>query len=334
MKSKFLSALQDKEKGLFPVWIMRQAGRYLPAYQNLKKKHSLKELFKNPKLAAKTMLLPFETLSLDAAILFSDITLVLEALGCEVDFLEGKGPWVTRPDKLKLLPHAFCYTQEILQISRSFLQVPTIGFCGGPFTVLCYFLNDRYPYRKLRAFLQEEPRTALLYLEMITEASFAFIKAQEKEGIAAFQIFESHFDLLASKELEVFCFPFLQKLCEKVNIPLILYVPGGENHLEKIASFPIDALGITHKADVKKIRKILPPSISLQGNFDVSKLFLPKEEFFPEVEKMLQDFEEEPGYIVNLSEGIWPNVPFSKVQSFVECVHNYAKRRSTLSGTF
>ncbi len=325
MKSLFLRALEDKEEGLFPIWIMRQAGRYLPAYQKLRKKHSLLQLFKKPKLASEVMLLPFQELSLDAAILFSDITLALEHMGCEVDFIENRGPQVFVDRQTR---GSFSYIQEIIERARPNLQVPIIGFCGGPFTTFCYFLNDRHPFKKTKIFLRENPKKAKEILEKITESCFFFLQAQIEKSVAAVQIFESHLDILSDSMWEEFCFPFLKKLCREIASPLFIYAPSSLSKMDKIVSLNPSVISIDSKQALREYRSKIPLSIALQGNFAVEDLFSPFPEMETRIEKMLSPMQKEPGYIVNLGQGIWPDVPFSHVKHFVGSVKKYALKNS------
>ncbi len=330
MKANFLKALEDKETGLFPIWIMRQAGRYLPSYQSFRRKYPLQKLFKEPKLACKVMLLPFQDLSLDAAIIFSDITLALEQMGCEVTFLDKKGPYVLFSKKKT--GKAFSYVQETLERARPFLSVPILGFCGAPFTVFCYFLNDRYPFQKTKIFIRENPKKAKEYLERITEACILFLQSQIEKKVEAVQVFESHLDVLSFSLWEEFSFPFLQKLCKTISISFILYAPSCLGKIEKISSLHPSAISVDSTLSLKEYRKNIPKSISLQGNFAVEDLFLNFSEIEQKVEKMVSAMRQEPGYIVNLGQGIWPNVAFPSVQHFVRMVKKYALQKPSPKG--
>lgn len=334
MNSSFLSALQAQGKGLFPIWIMRQAGRYLPSYQKLKQRYRLKELFKTPELACEVMLLPFQDLPLDAAILFSDITLVLEALGCEVNFIEGKGPYVEwkYPDLPEMdVAQNFSYLEEILLLSRPLLSVPIVGFCGGPLTVFCYLFQDRYPFRKVRAFLWQYPEKAKTYLEKIQRVCLGFLQVQQKAGIDAVQIFESHMDLFPYDLLKEFCFPYLKKMCQNLSLPTLIYAPGCYFFVEEIIAMQPQGISIDARCSLSDFRKKVPTKIALQGNFPPELFFAPPSQIETEVIKILQERREDPAYIVNLSEGIWPNIEVKKLQFFIEKVKEYAPNRSHFS---
>ncbi|HSX11161.1 MAG TPA: uroporphyrinogen decarboxylase family protein [Chlamydiales bacterium] len=293
-----LSALKSENRGRPPVWLMRQAGRYLPAYRKLREKHTLRELFFTPELAAQVTLLPL-SLGVDAAILFSDITVVALALGFALDFSEG--PVITgtlQPQNLApLQPIA-----ETIRLLKPQLTVPLIGFCGGPFTVASYINGD----------------PALL--EPITQVTIDYLRMQEEAGVDAIQIFDSWADRLTPQEFQQYCVPYLKRLVDAVDVPVILFMRGACQRVDELIQLNPDAISFDWGTPLSELRKKVP--MALQGNLNPDLLYEPLPIIAQKTQELLDSMRGDPGFIVNLGHGVKPDVPVDAVRCLIDTVRN------------
>ncbi len=317
----FLEALACKNKGRVPVWIMRQAGRYLPSYQLLRKKHPLKELFFTPELAARVTLLPFQELELDAAICFSDILVIVKALGFSIDFLDKPvvSPLLTTEEAIdrifcQPLEESLFFLFKTLEILKKELSVPLIGFCGGAFTVATYLMKEPLLW------LYQRPDSFHRLLEKLTEASIEYVKKQIESGADVIQIFESHANLLPEEMLLEFVFPYLGRIVDAVKslgAPVILFMRGSSYFVPELLSLRPTCISLDWHRSLQKMREKIPYPIAIQGNFDPHLLFAPKEKIVHTVKTHLL---KDPGYIANLGHGVLPGVSVDAVKSFIEGV--------------
>lgn len=294
-----LDALNLKNKARPPVWLMRQAGRYLPEYRALRKNHTLRELFFTPELAAQITLMPVDLIGVDAAILFSDITVVALPLGFSLDFSEG--PVIQgnlRPQGIETLePIA-----ETIRLIKSRTKVPLIGFCGGPFTVASYINGD----------------PALL--GPITDATIEYIHMQEKAGVDAIQIFDSWANQLNFDEFQKFCVPHLKRLIEATSVPVILFMRGAHLRVDDLVKLNPDAISFDWEKPLAELRKKVP--MAIQGNLDPQLLYEPLPTIRQKTKELLDSMKGDPGFIVNLGHGVKPDVPVESVRCLVETVKN------------
>jgi uroporphyrinogen decarboxylase len=278
---------------------MRQAGRYLPSYRKLREGHSLRDLFFTPELAAQVTLLPIE-LGVDAAILFSDITVVALALGFSLDFSEG--PVITghlqRRDLSLLEPIA-----ETIRLVKPQLRVPLIGFCGGPFTVASYINGD----------------PALL--DPITEVTIEYLHMQEEAGVDAIQIFDSWADRLSPEEFQRFCMPYLKRLIDAVHVPVILFMRGATMRIPELVQLGPDAISFDWGAPLATLRPKVP--MAIQGNLNPNLLFEPLPTIAQKTRELLDSLRGDPGFIVNLGHGVKPNTPVEAVRCLIDTVRSY-----------
>lgn len=296
----------------------------MPEYQAIRKKYSLSEMFINPELIAKTTLLPLEALGVDAAILFSDIMVIALALGFDLTFLEGKGPVLspllqTDDDvekiEIKEVRESLGFVAKGINLIKPQLQVPLIGFCGAPFTVANYLMEDA------KKWLYQSPNSFHLLLDKITQATLNYIEMQIEEGIEAFQVFESFGHVLSRNALISFSFPYLKRIISFVQskgLSLILFMKGSSLFPKELAALSPDAISFDWHKDLSELRKEVPTSIAIQGNFDPHLLLAPKERIQREVEKTQKEMQEDMGYIVNLGHGILPYTDVDKAKFFVE----------------
>lgn len=295
-----LAALKCENRSRPPVWLMRQAGRYLPAYQKLRQKHSLRELFLTPQLAAEVTLLPME-LGVDAAILFSDITVVALALGYSLDFSEGP---VIRGELEKKGIEVLQPVFETIRLVKPQLKVPLIGFCGGPYTVASYINGD----------------PALL--EPITEVTVQYLQQQERAGVDAIQIFESWADRLNEEEFQRYCVPYLKRLIDSVNIPVILFMRGACRRVDELVKLGPDAISFDWERPLAEMRKRVP--MAVQGNLNPDLLFEPLSVIQEKTRELLESMKGDPGFIVNLGHGVKPGVPVDAVRCLIDTVREFS----------
>lgn len=307
-KSVLLQALKGENRGRAPVWLMRQAGRYLPEYRELRKKYSLKELFFTPELAAQVTLMPIERFGVDAAILFSDITVVAEALGLRLDFSEGPvvEPKATadnlRFDLAKLEPII-----ETVRILKKELEEPLIGFCGGPFTVASYLIGD---LGEAKQRLDDADFQRLL--GKVEDVSIAYLQMQVKAGVDAIQVFDSWANVLSPEQFRRFSLPFLHRVCREVEAPAIFFMRGAGEYVEEIPC----AVSLDWETDPSEAR--LKTDKPLQGNLNPDFLFEPLAAIEKKTKELLSSMKDDPSFILNLGHGVKPNTPVDAVRCFVE----------------
>lgn len=292
-----LEALKSQNKSRPPVWLMRQAGRYMPSYRKLREKHSLRDLFFTPELAAEITLMPIEQIGVDAAILFSDITVVALPLGFTLDFCEGpviKGTLQRRGIET-LEPIA-----EAIRLIKPQLKVPLIGFCGGPYTVASYINGD----------------PALL--DPITDVTIEYIRMQEKAGVDAIQIFDSWANKLNQAEFQQFCVPYLKRIIEATTVPVIVFMRGASQRVEELVNLKPNAISFDWEKPLSELRKQVP--MAVQGNLDPDLLFQPLPVIRQKTQELLDSMKGDPGFIVNLGHGVKPNVPVDAVKCLVDTV--------------
>lgn len=321
-----------------PVWMMRQAGRYLPDYMKLKEKYSFFERCQTPALAAEITIQPVEQVGVDAAIIFSDILVVPQAMGMEVQILEGKGPLLPSPvtknsdiDKLKVpdVYEKLGYVFDALRLTKKELngRVPLIGFAGAPWTLLCYMVQGKgsKTFDEAKAFCYTQPEAAHRLLQMITDTTIAYTKAQVKAGADVVQIFDSWGGLLSPSDFENLSLPYINQIIQalKDDVLTIIFAKGAWHSLEAMAATGANGLGIDWCITPAMARQLAGPDIILQGNFDPAKLLSPIPVIRKEVRKMLEDFG---GYhhIANLGHGILPNVPVDHAKAFVQTVKEWS----------
>jgi len=320
-----------------PVWMMRQAGRYLPEYMRLREKYSFFERCQNPELACEITLQPIDRLGVDAAILFSDILVVPQAMGLEVQLIESKGPllpdpiqnesdlkriWV--PDVQEKLNYVFDAVKLVKRELNG--RVPLIGFAGAPWTLLCYMVQGKgsKTFDEAKAFCYTQPELAAIVLQMITDTTIAYLKAQAKAGADVVQIFDSWGGLLGKDDFELLSLQYIRQIVEAIDeVPVIIFAKGAWHSLPSMAATGAEALGIDWCAPPLLARQLAGDNVVLQGNFDPAKLLSPIPEIKKEVRKMLSEFGGQ-RHIANLGHGILPNVPVAHAQAFVDTVKEWS----------
>ena len=333
-----LKALKGERTERVPVWMMRQAGRYLPDYMKLKAKYDFFTRVQTPELATAITLQPIDQVGTDAAIIFSDILVIPQAMGMEVLMEEGKGPSLPgvirnredidglRTDEVEKLSYVF----EALALTKKELngRVPLIGFAGAPWTILCYMIEGKgsKTWDKAKQFAYIETGLTHLLLQKITDITIDYLKLQVKAGADVVQVFDSWAGSLSPADFKIFAQPYLLQITQalKQDAPVILFAKGSWYALKDLSKSGASALGLDWCTDPLTARKLTDNGITLQGNFDPAKLLAPIPEIRRYVKEMIDGFGKE-RYIANLGHGITPNVPVDHAKAFVEAVKEYGQ---------
>ena len=333
-----LRALRGDQVERPPVWMMRQAGRYLPEYMKLKEKFSFFERCQNPQLATEITIQPVELVGVDAAIIFSDILVVPQAMGMEVQMIEGKGPLLPSPihterDLSRLVVpevnETLHYVFDALKLTKDTLagRVPLIGFAGAPWTLLCYMVQGKgsKTFDEAKAFCFSQPVLAHRLLQMITDTTIAYCKGQAKAGADVIQIFDSWGGLLSPGDFEEFSMRYIRQIIHAIKDECctIIFAKGAWFALEDMAATGANAAGIDWCIRPQLARKLAGSNMTLQGNFDPSWLLAPIPQIRSAVKTMVDAFGTQ-RYIANLGHGILPNVPVDHAKAFVEAVKEYS----------
>lgn len=323
-----------------PVWMMRQAGRYLPEYIKLREKYDFFTRVQTPELAAEITLQPIKRLGVDAAIIFSDILVIPQAMGMEVLMEEGKGPLLPKVIKTEkdinglftdAVEEKLDYVMKALSLTKQELngEVPLIGFAGAPWTILCYMVEGKgsKTWEKAKQFCFTQPELAHQLLQKITDTTIKYLKAQTKAGADVVQVFDSWSGCLSPEDFKRFAQPYLIQIADALNddAPVILFPKGSWYALKDLSETSASGLGIDWCISPKAAREMTQNKITLQGNFDPAKLLLPVAEIKKEVKKMIEGFGVQK-YIANLGHGITPNIPVENAQAFVDTVKEFAAR--------
>ncbi len=328
-----LNALACKNSKGPPIWLMRQAGRYLPEYQRLRKERSLVEMFHCKETICQVTKLPLDILDLDAAIVFSDILIVLDGLNIKWGFEEGVGPIIESNVERENLPTKianFPYTplvEAIKELKRT-LHIPLLGFAGAPFTVASYLIEGRSSrdLLKTKQWLYQDPQSFHRLLEIITDAIIDLLHLQIKAGVDAIQIFDSWAGHLSYDAFQTFCLRYHKKIIEALHstkIPIILFCKGSSSFAKELASLKPNCISLDWTLPIHSIRQITPSSIALQGNLDPVILFASKEVVKKEAEKILRSMRGDPGFIFNLGHGILPKTPVDNVKVLIETIKSF-----------
>lgn len=332
-----LRALQGEKTERVPVWMMRQAGRYLPEYMKLKAKYDFFTRIQTPALATEITLQPIDQVGVDAAIIFSDILVVPQAMGLEVLMEEGKGP--SLPNVIKSqkdidLLHTegveenLKYVTDALSLTKQELngRVPLIGFAGAPWTLLCYMVEGKgsKTWDKAKQFAYTEPGLAHQLLQKITDITIHYLKAQVKAGADIVQVFDSWAGSLSPADFKIYAQPYLVQITDALqnDAPVILFPKGTWYALKDLSKTGAKGLGLDWCIETKLARELTGNNITLQGNFDPAKLLAPIPEIKKAVKEMIDGFGTQ-RYIANLGHGITPNVPVDHAKAFVEAVKEY-----------
>jgi uroporphyrinogen decarboxylase len=332
-----LRTLRGEKTERTPVWMMRQAGRYLPEYIAIRNKYGFFERCQTPELACEITIQPVDIVGVDAAILFSDILVVPQAMGLEVQLKENVGPLLPQPIKTVAdlarvrvpdVDETLGYVFDAIKLIKQELKdrVPLIGFAGAPWTLLCYMVQGKgsKTFDEAKAFCYSQPELAHQLLQMITDTTIAYLKGQIKAGADTLQLFDSWGGLLSPADFEVWSLQYIRQIVAAVKdeVPTIIFAKGAWHSLDKMAATGAAGLGIDWCIPANMARQFAGNDITLQGNFDPAKLLSPIPVIEQEVREMLTAFG--PGrHIANLGHGILPNVPVDHARAFVHAVKEF-----------
>jgi uroporphyrinogen decarboxylase len=340
MNTRFLDACWGKPVDRTPVWLMRQAGRYLPEYMRVRSNCSFLDLCKTPELAAEVTIQPVDILGVDAAILFSDILTPVEPMGMALDFVPGpvfENPVRTMADVEKLripqMEEDVPYVLETIRILRRELaaKVPLIGFGGAPFTLACYMVEGKgsKDFARIKQMMYAAPDVYAALMEKITTMDKEYLNAQIRAGAQAIQIFDTWGGILSPADYERYVLPYTTRLInglDRTGIPVIHFVKGAGTMLDIVQKAGGDVMGLDWHVNLGKARDVLGDSMAVQGNLDPTVLYAPKETIEQEVKRILYENAGRPGLIFNLGHGILPTVPPENAIFMVETVHRLTQR--------
>lgn len=339
---RFLRALRREPVDMTPVWIMRQAGRYLPEYRALRTKAgSFMDLCTNPQLACEVTLQPLERFPLDAAILFSDILTIPDAMGLGLYFAEGEGPKfrkpVQTPEAISTLEvinpeKDLSYVTDAVRLIRKELngRVPLIGFSGSPWTLATYMVEGQSSrdFKRIKTMAYQQPEAIHELLSKLSESVYVYLRAQILAGAQAIQIFDTWGGALSHSAYEEFSLGYMADIVQKLKndedcaqTPVILFTKNGGQWIEKIAQTGCDAAGLDWTTDIGIAKQVVNGKIALQGNMDPAILLSSPDCIRQEVERILKAYGNAPGHIFNLGHGITPDVPVESAAAFIKSVH-------------
>ena len=322
-----------------PVWFMRQAGRYLPEYREIRKKVDFLTLCKTPELAAEVTLQPVDIIGVDAAIIFSDILVIPEAMGMNLVIEENKGgPRFPAPvrsrheiDMLKDIEpaHDLQYVLDAIRLTKKELndRVPLIGFSGAPWTLLTYMVegSGSKNFRHAKELIFNNPNDAHTLLERLAQAITKYLSAQINAGANIVQIFDTWGGILSPDAFEEFSLRYIRQIVEAIkrdDEPVIVFCKGCAHALDDMASLGAEVIGLDWTFDIGEARKVINGRTALQGNMDPTLLYSNPDRIRHEVLNILEKFGHNPGHIFNLGHGVLPDVPVENVKAFVNAVKN------------
>ncbi|NQV52304.1 MAG: uroporphyrinogen decarboxylase [Flavobacteriales bacterium] len=315
-----------------PIWVMRQAGRILPEYRAVRASLSgFKELVETPDLAAEVTVQPVDILGVDAAIIFSDILVIPEAMGLPYEMIKGKGPHfpkvIERASDIAALHVAdgseLQYVYDAIRETRKRLngRVPVIGFAGAPFTILCYMIEGQgsKTFSNARKWLHAYPMEAHALLEKITASTIEYLKLQVEAGVSLYQVFDSWAGVLSKSLYQEFCMPYLERIAQEVDtVPRTIFAKGAQFAMEDLMTSSYNTVGLDWTMDPDQIRAMNPTKV-LQGNLDPTVLYAADEVIVQKTNEMLSSFSGG-GHIANLGHGVYPDTDWRKVKLFVDTI--------------
>ena len=334
----FLKALKGETVDRPPVWMMRQAGRYLPEFQEIKAKYDFFTRCQTPELASEITVQPIRRYGMDAAILFSDILVIPQAMNIEVEMKANFGPYLPQPireakdlDRVIVpdIQDSLGYVMDAIAMTKEMLanEIPLIGYAGSPWTILCYCVQGQgsNSIDLAKGFCFTQPEAAHALLQKITDTTIAYLKAKVKAGVNAVQVFDSWGGMLSPTDYQEFSLQYIQQIVDalKEEAPVIVFGKGCWFALGDMAISGASALGVDWTCSARNARYLTGGKITLQGNFDPSRLLSPPSEIKKMVHQMINEFGKD-RYIVNLGHGILPNIPLENAGAFIEAVKSYS----------
>lgn len=333
-----LRAARGEKTERTPVWLMRQAGRVLPEYREVRAKMGgFIELVKTPEFAAEVTIQPVDILGVDAAIIFSDILVIPEAMGLPYTMVEARGPWFENTvkseadiNKLRVADgeNDLSYVCDAIRLTKTALagRVPLIGFAGAPWTLLAYMVegSGSKTFSRAKKFLYTEPRLAHMLLEKITESTIHYLKAQVKAGADMLQIFDSWAGILSPAQYREFALPYISDICNALHgvVPITVFAKDAFFVREDLGTLKCNTIGLDWTMDVAESRALIGNEKTLQGNADPCLLYADFDTIKSETEKMLRAFGPSK-HIANLGHGLYPDLEKEKVKFFVDTIKQF-----------
>jgi len=334
----FLKACRREKTDYTPIWIMRQAGRYLPEYRELRSKYSFLEMCKSPELAAEVTLMPLDRIGVDAAIIFADILLILEPMGIVLDFEEGRGPVleysIRGTDDIDHLlelesPEPLSYVYDAIKLVKRELkpEVALIGFCGAPFTVASYIIEggSSRNFQKTKTLMYRDFGTWHALMDKLGRALAKYVGGQIDAGAQAIQLFDSWVGCLGEADFREFVFPHLRRLVEAIKgkVPLIYFGANSGQLLNVVRELDVNVIGLDWRTNLAEAWQTVGYEKAVQGNLDPAALFAEPTEIRHRARVILDQAAGRPGHIFNLGHGILPDTPVEHAAALVDAVHEY-----------
>ena len=347
----FLRACKRLPVERTPIWVMRQAGRYLPEYRAIRKQADFMTMCKTPELAAEVTIQPVEIIGVDAAIIFSDILVIPEAMGMQLEMHEGKGPVFPHPvrneddmARIRSIDPSvdLRYVLDAVALAKKELagRVPLIGFSGSPWTLLTYMVEGQGSknFSKVKNFIYNQPRAAHRLLEMIADTAAQYLSAKIEAGVNAVQIFDTWGGVLSPDDFETFSLKYIERIISQIRRkeePVIVFAKGVHFRLNKLADCGADVLGLDWTMDIGEVREMIGHKVALQGNLDPTILYMHQDNIAQHAWKVLESYGRHNGHIFNLGHGILPDVSPENLKFLVDFVkaksvvfHPQGERRS------
>lgn len=342
MNDVFLKACKGEEVPYTPVWIMRQAGRYLPGYQSVRSEVDFLTLCKTPELAAKVTLQPVERLGVDAAILFSDILIPVEAMGMHLEFSDKNGPVLREPIRTKsaierlIMPDtedSMPFVLDAIKILRKELKVPLIGFSGAPFTLATYMIEggSAKNFTNTKRMMFQNTGLFHMLMDKITNTVISYLVSQIRAGAQAVQVFDTWAGVLTPEDYREFELPYIKRVIAEIKkeaVPIIYFVNECAGLLKEIKKSRADVIGVDWRVDLSEAIKKIGKKYAVQGNLDPCALFLPREKMEQKVGDILARGESAKGHIFNLGHGILPETSVDDAIAMVDAVHRFSERQT------
>ena len=339
MNDTFLKACRGEPTDYTPIWMMRQAGRYLPQYQKVRGKVGFLELCKSPELCVEVTLQPVDIFGMDAAILFSDILIPMEAMGLTLEFHEGRGP--VFPDVVRdrdtldrlIVPdpeETMGFVMETIKLLRKELKVPLIGFAGAPFTCATYLIEggSSKVFWETKKMMFTAPEVFHGLMEKITQCTIGYLLAQARAGAQALQLFDSWAGILAPTDFRDYSLPYVERIIKALQptgLPVIYFANNGATLLDYSARCGADVIGLDWRINIGEAIKRVGNK-AVQGNIDPFALLLPKEKLRQRIKNLLEDARDAKGHIFNLGHGIHQFTPPEQAKIAVDAVHELSRR--------
>jgi uroporphyrinogen decarboxylase len=342
--SRFLRACRRQTVDATPIWLMRQAGRYMIEYRTLREKYTILEIIKTPELAVEVTMQPINAFDLDAAIIFADILPPLEGMGLNLEFVKGEGPLIHNPvrtpadvDALRTPApeEALWFTLEAIRLARQELDprgIPLIGFSGAPFTVASYAIEggSSRNYVHAKGMMMGDPETWHKMMDKLATVVGEYLRAQAQAGAQALQVFDSWIGALSPDDYRQHVLPYSRRAIEiasEAGVPIIHFGTETAGILELIKETGGDVIGVDWRIDLDTAWQRLGDDVAIQGNLDPISLFAPWPELKKRAQRVLDQAGGRPGHIFNLGHGILPQTPVENVRRLVDFVHEYSQKR-------